>query len=60
MLLKASSLITYLPFWIEGMMPIVFKEQENVETQIQDERRLAYVGITRARKQLMISYHEFS
>ena len=49
----------FLPGWEEG----VFPNQRNLDEQgnkgLEEERRLAYVGITRARKYLYISYVNF-
>lgn len=49
----------FLPGWEEGIFP----NQRNLDEQgnkgLEEERRLAYVGITRARKYLHISYVNF-
>ncbi|MCE6959665.1 ATP-dependent helicase [Cereibacter sphaeroides] len=43
-----------LPFWIDGIMPHARAETEGPEA-LEEERRLAYVAITRARHELRIS-----
>ena len=49
----------FLPGWEEG----VFPNQRNIDEYgtkgLEEERRLGYVGITRARKNLIISYANF-
>jgi DNA helicase-2/ATP-dependent DNA helicase PcrA len=40
----------------EGLLPISYAKSE---AEIKEERRLLYVGLTRARKQLQISYYQF-
>jgi DNA helicase-2/ATP-dependent DNA helicase PcrA len=42
----------FLPAWEEGIFPNEKKNSDDIE----EERRLAYVAITRARKNVMISY----
>ena len=46
----------YLPGWEEGLFPHQRVLDENGHVGLEEERRLAYVGITRARQQVMISY----
>ena len=46
----------FLPFWVDGKMPVMLM---NEEIDIEEERRTAFVGITRARKQAFISFHLF-
>lgn len=46
----------FLPGWEEGLFPHARTLAESGEHGAEEERRLAYVGITRARKNLFISY----
>jgi len=46
----------FLPGWEEGVFPSQRSMDENGITGLEEERRLAYVGITRARKQAFISF----
>jgi DNA helicase II / ATP-dependent DNA helicase PcrA len=46
----------FLPGWEEGLFPSQRSIDELGLTGLEEERRLAYVGITRARKKLFISY----
>lgn len=46
----------FLPGWEEDLFPSKRSRQENGPKGLEEERRLAYVGITRARKQVFISY----
>lgn len=46
----------FLPGWEEGLFPSQRTMDENGMKGLEEERRLAYVGITRARKQAYISY----
>ncbi len=48
--------IVFLPGWEEGLFPNQRAVDENGNKGLEEERRLAYVGITRARKHAMISY----
>ncbi len=48
--------IVFLPGWEEGLFPSQRSMDENGVQGLEEERRLAYVGITRARKQSYISY----
>lgn len=43
----------FLPAWEEGIFP---NEKANKEGDLEEERRLAYVAITRARKRAIITY----
>ena len=45
-----------LPFWVEGNVPFV--KQHNFNPN--DERRLAFVSLTRAREKVMITFSKFS
>ena len=46
----------FLPGWEEGLFPNQRSLDEGGLASLEEERRLAYVGITRARKHAMISY----
>ena len=46
----------FLPGWEEGIFPSPRSIDEKHDEGLEEERRLAYVGITRARKYLHISY----
>ena len=48
--------IVYLPGWEEGLFPHQKSIEEKGEKGLEEERRLAYVGITRARKIVKISF----
>jgi len=48
--------IVFLPGWEEGLFPHQRALDESGNKGLEEERRLAYVGITRARKHAMISY----
>ncbi|MDC0073270.1 UvrD-helicase domain-containing protein [Alphaproteobacteria bacterium] len=48
--------IVFLPGWEEGLFPNQRSLEENGTSALQEERRLAHVGITRARKDLNISF----
>ncbi|HVJ31822.1 MAG TPA: UvrD-helicase domain-containing protein [Terriglobia bacterium] len=48
--------VVFLPGWEEGLFPHQRALDENGMKGLEEERRLAYVGITRARKQAIISY----
>ena len=48
--------IVYLPGWEEGLFPSSRSLDEKGNDGLEEERRLAYVGITRAKKQLYISH----
>ena len=49
----------FLPGWEEGIFPNQRNLDENGNKGLEEERRLAYVGITRARKMLFISFVNF-
>lgn len=46
----------YLPGWEEGLFPHQRALDEEGQAGLEEERRLAYVGMTRARKTLAISF----
>ena len=46
----------FLPGWEEGLFPHQKSLEEKGDTALEEERRLAYVGITRAKKQSFISF----
>ena len=46
----------FLPGWEEGLFPSQRSLDENGGAGLEEERRLGYVGITRARKKLFISF----
>ncbi len=46
----------FLPGWEEGIFPNKKSLDENGGKALEEERRLAYVGITRARKRVYISF----
>lgn len=46
----------FLPGWEEGLFPSQRTMDENGMQGLEEERRLAYVGLTRARKRAYVSY----
>lgn len=48
--------VIFLPGWEEGLFPSQRSMDENGLKGLEEERRLAYVGITRARKKSFISF----
>ena len=48
--------LVFLPGWEEGVFPSQRSMDENGEKGLEEERRLAYVGITRAREDARISF----
>ena len=48
--------LVFLPGWEEGVFPSQRSMDEKGEKGLEEERRLAYVGVTRAREQARISF----
>jgi len=48
--------IVFLPGWEEGLFPSQRSMDEHGTAGLEEERRLAYVGITRARRRALISF----
>ena len=48
--------VIFLPGWEEGLFPHQKSLEEKGEKGLEEERRLAYVGITRAKKRAYISF----
>ena len=48
--------VVFLPGWEEGLFPHQKSIEEKGEKGLEEERRLAYVGITRAKKEAYISF----
>ena len=46
----------FLPGWEEGLFPHQKSIEEKGQSGLEEERRLAYVGITRAKKKASISF----
>ncbi|WP_341791033.1 DNA helicase PcrA [Rickettsia endosymbiont of Gonocerus acuteangulatus] len=50
--------VVFLPGWEEGVFPSQRSLDEEGEKGLEEERRIAYVGITRAKKELYITHAE--
>ncbi|MFZ1109268.1 MAG: UvrD-helicase domain-containing protein [Rhodomicrobium sp.] len=48
--------VVFLPGWEEGLFPHQRALDENGQEGLEEERRLAYVGLTRAKRQLVLSF----
>ena len=48
--------VIFLPGWEEGLFPHQKSIEEKGQNGLEEERRLAYVGITRAKKKTIISF----
>jgi len=48
--------VVFLPGWEEGLFPHQKSIEEKGQSGLEEERRLAYVGITRAKKKVLISF----
>jgi DNA helicase-2/ATP-dependent DNA helicase PcrA len=48
--------VVFLPGWEEGLFPHQKSIEEKGQNGLEEERRLAYVGITRAKKMALISF----
>jgi DNA helicase-2/ATP-dependent DNA helicase PcrA len=48
--------VVFLPGWEEGLFPHQKSIEEKGQNGLEEERRLAYVGITRAKKEAIISF----
>jgi DNA helicase-2/ATP-dependent DNA helicase PcrA len=50
----------FLPFWNQGIIPqIEYGPEAMTQDLYEEERRIAYIGITRARKSLWISNNDY-
>jgi DNA helicase II / ATP-dependent DNA helicase PcrA len=48
--------VVFLPGWEEGLFPSQRTMEENGRAGLEEERRLAYVGLTRARREAKVYY----
>ena len=48
--------VVFLPGWEEGLFPHQKSIEEKGQSGLEEERRLAYVGITRAKKRAIVSF----
>ena len=48
--------VVFLPGWEEGLFPHQKSIEEKGQNGLEEERRLAYVGITRAKKKVIVSF----
>ena len=53
---KSKFDVVFLPGWEEGLFPHQKSLEEKGDFALEEERRLAYVGITRAKKEAYISF----
>lgn len=51
--------IVVLPGWEEGLFPNIRSLEEGGERALEEERRLAYVGLTRARRRAVITHARY-
>ena len=51
--------VVFLPGWEEGLFPHQKSLEEKGDFALEEERRLAYVGITRAKKEAFLSFTSF-
>lgn len=47
----------FLPGWVAGKVPMACFRGEKPEDHLEEERRVAFVGLTRAKKFVHISYY---
>ena len=52
--------VVFLPGWEEGLFPHQKSLEEKGDFALEEERRLAYVGITRAKKEAYYSFYNFN
>ena len=50
--------VVFLPGWEEGLFPHQKSIDEKGQSGLEEERRLAYVGITRAKKSYYFFFYE--
>ena len=48
--------VVFLPGWEEGLFPHQKSIEEKGQKGLEEERRLAYVGLTRAKKNAIVSF----
>ena len=48
--------VVFLPGWEEGLFPHQKSIEEKGQNGLEEERRLAYVGLTRAKKKVIVSF----
>ena len=48
--------VVFLPGWEEGLFPHQRSLDESGQAGLEEERRLAYVGLTRARRRAKVSF----
>ena len=49
----------FLPFWNQGSVPLAQFQDDDTHpaSHLEEERRIAFVGLTRARRFIQVSYH---